>query len=74
METNHKEEIKKLGVRIRLRRAELEVTQEELAERIGCHFNTISRIDRGLVDPSFVMIIRIARALEMSPQELLPKK
>ena len=37
-------ELMELGIRIRSRRIELKLSQEELAERAGINSNTVSRI------------------------------
>lgn len=62
----------KLSLRIRSRRMQLDLSQEKLAELVDCHVNHIARIERCIVNPSYLMIIRIARALELSPKELMP--
>jgi transcriptional regulator with XRE-family HTH domain len=59
---------------IRERRAELGLTQEELAERIGCGVRQadVSRLERGrVVLPRRDRLERIAAALDLAPGELL---
>ena len=65
------ETVQKFSRNVRLRRHQLNLSQEELAERIGCHVNHIGRIERGQADPSLSMIVRISRALELTPIDLL---
>lgn len=49
-------------------------TQEQLAERIdGLNAETISRYERGVREPRFSRLLRIAHALEISPAALLPQ-
>lgn len=66
------QDIVKLAVKIRMRRAELDISQERLAELAGCHPNHIGRTERVQADPSFSMILKIARALGLSPKDLMP--
>ena len=64
--------IKKFAAKVRRKREELGLTQEELAEKVNCHVNHIGRIERGQVDPSLSMLLRIATALEVSVKDLVP--
>ena len=54
---------KRLGNRIAERRRLAKVTQAELAERVNCTTETISRMERGRTLPSLTSLERIARAL-----------
>ena len=62
-----------LGKSIRLRRLTLGLSQEKLAEAAGLHWTYISSIERGKRNVSLVNIVRIAKALGVSPSELLSK-
>lgn len=55
------------------RRFELDISQEKLAELVDCHHNAIGRLERAQAYPSFSMIILLARALKISPRDLLPE-
>lgn len=57
---------------VRNRRYELTLTQEELAERGNFHVNYIGGIERATRNPSFECLIKLARALEISPKDLMP--
>jgi transcriptional regulator with XRE-family HTH domain len=57
---------------LRLRRYEMLLTQEGLSEKVGCHPNAIGRIERAQAFPSFKMIINLAKALKISPKDLMP--
>lgn len=50
------------------------LTQEQLAERAGVDSALISRLERGGARrrPSYEAIVRIARALNIAPDELFP--
>jgi len=62
-----------LGKSIRLRRLALGLSQEKLAEAAGLHWTYISSVERGKRNVSLVNIVGIARALGISPSELLSK-
>ena len=46
-----------------------QMTQEDLAEKAGLEPNTISRIERDDVVPSYWSILNIGRALNLTPME-----
>jgi transcriptional regulator with XRE-family HTH domain len=58
------------GRRIRCLRKAGDITQERLAESVGCSTEYISRIERGIVSPSFAVIARLAEALDVQPHAL----
>ena len=55
---------------IRQLREELEITQEELAHEAGITTGTLSKIERGLANPSWTTVERIAGALGTSVARL----
>ena len=57
--------------RVRLRREELELSQEKLAERCELHWTYIGQVERGQRNLSLHNIVRIAKGLESDPGELL---
>lgn len=61
---------KLLGNAIRKRRVDLDLTQEELAEKAGLHWTYISGIERGTRNVSVVKLYQIARALSSSVHQL----
>lgn len=75
------DEIKKLKKQIlsafaaivRNRRHELNMTQEELAERADFHVNYIGGLERGTRNPSLVSLTILAKALAISPKDLIPE-
>lgn len=60
-----------LGTNLRDARKRLGLTQEEVAERSGVHPTEVSRIEAGKRDPRISTLLRLARALEVRPGELL---
>jgi len=64
--------LESIGKRIQLRREELGIRQEELAEIVNLSPNYISAIERGVKIPRLETFIRIANALDV-PSDLLLK-
>lgn len=62
---------KKFGERVRLRREELGLSQEEFAFQSGIHRTYVSGIERGVRNPSLTMVERIAKALDVSFDTLM---
>lgn len=60
-----------LGRRVRYFRLEQELTQEELAERTQMHFTYIGSVERGQRNISLLNILRLAKALEIDPGDLV---
>lgn len=52
------------------RRKELHLTQLQIAQVIHIHENAYQRYERGLVEPSVSMAIKIAQALNSTVEEL----
>ena len=63
---------KKFGARVRRRRREIEMSQEELAERAAIHRTYLSSLERsGARNPTIRVAHRIATALGVSVGSLL---
>ncbi|BET14698.1 helix-turn-helix transcriptional regulator [Fusobacterium vincentii] len=63
---------KKLSEKIRSRRKELKMSQEELASLVGyTDRSIISRIEKGLIDLTESKIMAIAKALNVTPEILV---
>lgn len=60
----------RVGRRIAASRREAGLTQEQLADRIGVTFETVSRIERGLVSPSLARIVGFATVIGIEVQDL----
>lgn len=52
-------------------RRQRKLTQVELAEKVGVHEMTISRLERGERQPSLALLRRLAQALKVKVGELL---
>jgi transcriptional regulator with XRE-family HTH domain len=48
------------------------LTQAALAEKVGVHTMTISRLERGDRQPSMGMLQKLAKALKVNLKDLLP--
>lgn len=49
-------------------------SQEELAERADVHRTYVSQVERGLRNPTIVIVERLAKALKMTASDLLRAK
>src|SRR5215210_967438 len=58
-----------IGQWIRQRRLSLDLTQEELAGRVGCSADMIGKIETGTRRPSRQIALLLAEALEVVPEE-----
>jgi transcriptional regulator with XRE-family HTH domain len=60
-----------LGAAIRATRQEHDVSQEELGHLAGLHRNHVGQIERGELSPTIDTVELIAKALSVSPSELV---
>jgi transcriptional regulator with XRE-family HTH domain len=67
-----REFLRKLGKRIRLLRVDREISQELLARAAGMSRNFVSSIERGAHGVDVVRLVRLAVALDVTLNELLP--
>ncbi|HSK90152.1 MAG TPA: helix-turn-helix transcriptional regulator [Euzebyales bacterium] len=70
MPSNHPM-LREFGQRVRNRRLELELSQEELAERAELHRTYISSLEQGRRNVAIRNVVRLAEALEIDPAELM---
>jgi len=59
------------GANVRRYREKRGWSQEDLAEKSGLHRTYISGVERGVRNPTLIIIDRLAKALGMQPSELL---
>lgn len=66
--------LKALGEAIRARRGEIDgLSQEGLADLAGMHRTYVSEIERGLRNPSYRNLFKLAVALELPLSELVAR-
>ncbi len=62
---------KHLGIVISRRRQEINLSQEELADRANIHRTYVSQIERGLKSPTLIILINVAKALNTKASVIL---
>lgn len=62
--------LKNFGENVRRKRRLKDFSQEQLAEKLGIHRTYMSFIERGLRNPSLLMIFKISRVLKIKLPEL----
>ncbi len=63
-------ELVHLGQRIRTLRAKTGLSQEALAAAAGIHRTYMSALERGVYNPTFTTLRKLARALRVHPGKL----
>lgn len=58
------------GERLKSLRKAADITQQELADRVGIHLQTVSKWERGITEPDMCMFGEIASALGVTIEEL----
>jgi transcriptional regulator with XRE-family HTH domain len=64
----------KIGARIRALRERKGWSQGKLAERLKAHPQNVSQIERGVRGVSLQQVVRLARVLEVSTDEILGRR
>ena len=62
---------KRVGQNIKVKRRQRGLNQEQLAEMAKMDFTSINEIENGKRNPSLRTLNKIARALKVSPKDLL---
>jgi transcriptional regulator with XRE-family HTH domain len=62
---------KLFGEVLKAHRLEKKLTQEQLSERVDVIRPFISALENGMRQPSLAMILRLAKALDITPGQLL---
>ena len=63
--------LRELGARIRHLRNEQSLSQEKLAELADIHVNHLRRIELGQANPTYLVLVRLAGALQVALAKLL---
>jgi len=63
--------LRALGMRVRELRQQRGWSQERLAEESSIHENHLRRIEAGTANPSYLVLLRIARALDVRAGKLI---
>lgn len=69
-----REELLNLGKKVKLRRQKMDLSQEEFSDKAGLHRTYISQFERGLRNPTYTTLVKIATTLGISLKELLETK
>jgi transcriptional regulator with XRE-family HTH domain len=65
--------VDQFAANLRARRLAAGLSQEQLSRLTDLHPTEISRLERGVREPRLSTIVRVARALGVSPSELLDR-
>lgn len=65
--------MRSIGERIKLHRIELGIEQKELASRLGITSGYLSKLERGLCQPSPEILEKLENVLNISSEQLRPK-
>lgn len=71
MNRDDKQFLQRLGDRIRERRTAANLTQAALAEKCGLHRTFIGSVERGERNVAVLSLRKIAKALRVTPAEIL---
>ena len=64
-------ELRALGRAARYMRARRELSQERLGERAGLHRNYVGAIERGEINPTFRVLLKLTRGLDVPLSQLI---
>lgn len=62
-----------LGRAVEELRQEAGLTQEELADRMNTESPTVGKLERGVANPTFVSLLRVARGLDIELSEVFER-
>jgi len=62
-----------LGRAVEELRQEAGLTQEELADRMHSEFPPVGKLERGVANPTFVSLLRVARGLNVELSEVVER-
>ncbi len=71
MATKHPEAIVNFAQKVRMLRKQKKLSQQEFSEMVGIDRTYASQIERAIANPSLIVILSIAKALNVHVTELL---
>lgn len=71
LSTEDKEELRRLGARIREIRQSKQLSQEAVGRAIGKDRQSIHKLEKGEFNPSYIYLMKLASGLGVSISELL---
>lgn len=63
----------RFGERLKKLRADAELSQTELAAKAGMESNSLARLERGVTQPSWATVLKLAAALGCEPNDFRPE-
>ena len=69
--SNEKAILSEIGNRIQQYRVSMNITQAGFAKQCGISLKTIARIEKGIVEPKYLTLLRLAKAFDMKLKDLL---
>jgi len=66
-----KDNLKKLGKKIKIERIKNDLSQEQLAEKTGVSTRTISLVESGLQHPKFLLVVKLVKVLDIDVKKLI---
>ncbi len=57
-----------------IRRSRLDLTQQDLADQVGCTRQTIIALEQNKYNPSLILALRLAKALEVTVEDIFSLK
>lgn len=74
MDKEHKEALEKIGLNILYYRKKQGYTQQQLADMISYSKNHVQQIETAKATPSVIVLLDIAKALEIPPEKLFESR
>lgn len=68
---NDKELKKRIGDNLRILRAKLRISQEDLAEKAGISAKYLTQIENEKVNPSILVLFKLAKALDITINDIV---
>jgi transcriptional regulator with XRE-family HTH domain len=62
------------AAKLRHEREKANLSQRELAESVGCHYMTISELERGTQEPAWPLVLAVAKALGVAVGVFVPEE